>query len=289
MSSGTAGMSLDQLRDAITELPTIPETLTRILELLEDPTSGARDLAGVIRADAPLASKILRLANSPLYQKSRDITSIQECVSVLGYRTVRQVALCVAVISGLGRECRGKAGTLDYRDLWQHSVNVGAIAHALARRGHGVDPETVFLGGLLHDLGKFVLTICEPRLYGTVIAERAAAGVPLVVQERSVLGFDHTEAGAVLADAWNFPDDLQDVIRGHHAAAAGDPSQSLVAAADFLSNVLRPTSSDLGFSRTAVDGSELLEAAGLPAELPEAVLSELKVAMRAASSLVNLD
>lgn len=288
MPSGTAGMTLGQLRDAITELPTIPETLTRILELLEDPTSGARDLADVIRADAPLASKILRLANSPLYQKSRDITSIQECVSVLGYRTVRQVALCVAVISGLGRECDAKAGTLDYRDLWQHSVNVGAIAHALARRGGSVDPEAVFLGGLLHDLGKFVLTICEPRLYGTVIADRVSDDVSLVVQERAVLGFDHTEAGAVLADAWNFPDELQDMIRGHHLPEAGDPGPSLVAAADYLANELRPTCSDLGFSATATDGPALLEAASLPAELPAALLSELNAAMRAASSLVNL-
>lgn len=289
MSSGTAGMSLQQLRDAITELPTIPETLTRILELLEDPTSGARDLAGVIRADAPLASKILRLANSPLYQKSRDITSIQECVSVLGYRTVRQVALCVAVISGLGRECSSKAGTLDYRALWQHSVNVGAIAHTLARRGDDADPETVFLGGLLHDLGKFVLTICEPRLYGTVIADRSTARVALVAQERAVLGFDHTEAGAVLADAWNFPDDLQDVIRGHHAPADGAPEQTLVAAADYLANVMSPPSCDLGFAADVIDGPALLELAGLPSELSEALLSELKAAMRAASSLVNLD
>jgi putative nucleotidyltransferase with HDIG domain len=289
MSSGTAGMSLDQLRDAITELPTIPETLTRILELLEDPASGARDLAAVIRADAPLASKILRLANSPLYQKNRDITSVQECVSVLGYRTVRQVALCVAVISGLGRECSAKAGALDYRELWQHSVNVGAIAHALARRDGTVDPETVFLGGLLHDLGKFVLTICEPRLYGEIIANRRAAGVPLVTQEQGVLGFDHTEAGAVLADAWNFPRELQVVIRGHHHPDAGDHAQALVAAADVLANTLRPANSDLGYCASANGGQALLDAVGLPADLPADLRSELKHAMRDAASLVNLD
>lgn len=289
MSSGTAGMSLDQLRDAITELPTIPETLTRILELLEDPSSGARDLAAVIRADAPLASKILRLANSPLYQKNRDITSVQECVSVLGYRTVRQVALCVAVISGLGRECSAKAEALDYRALWQHSVNVGAISHALARRDGTVDPETVFLGGLLHDLGKFVLTICEPRLYGAIIAERRATGVPLVVQEERTLGFDHTEAGAVLADAWNFPGELQSVIRGHHRPAPGDRAQQLVAAADVLANTLRPAASDLGYSAAANDGPALLAAVGLTVDLPADLLSDLKQAMRDAASLVNLD
>ncbi len=289
MTSGTTGMSLDQLSDAITELPTIPETLTRILQLLEDPTSGARDLAEVIRGDAPLASKILRLANSPLYQKNRTLTTIQECVSVLGYRTVRQVALCVAVISGLGRQCESTAETLDYRELWRHSVGVGAVAHALARQHPEVEPETVFLGGLLHDLGKFVLTICQPRQYAGLIAERHRRGERLVDFEQRALGYDHTEAGETLAAAWNFPDELQELIRDHHPTGVVDLASAIVAAADYLTNLIDPPTSDLGFDAAAVDGEGLLLAAGLADGISDDLRSTLLDAIADASPLTHLD
>ncbi|MEZ4388737.1 MAG: HDOD domain-containing protein [Candidatus Krumholzibacteriia bacterium] len=289
MASGTTGMSLDDLRDAIAELPTIPETLTRILQLLEDPTSGARDLADVIRGDAPLASKILRLANSPLYQKNRDITTIQECVSVLGYRTVRQVALCVAVISSLSRESRAGEGILDYRDLWRHSVAVGAVAHALAAGRDDVDRETVFLGGLLHDLGKFVLTICQPRRYAEVMTLRREQGRPLVEVERAELGYDHTAAGATLADAWHFPPETLAMITGHHQSAASAPEVALVAAADYLAHLVQPSLSDLGFDADCVAGPRLLGTVGLPGEPSDELRATLAAAIEDASPLTHLD
>jgi putative nucleotidyltransferase with HDIG domain len=289
MSSDAPEVTLDGIREAITELPTIPETLTRILQLLEDPNSGARDLAEVIRNDPPLASKILRLANSPLYQKHREITTIQECVSVLGYRTVRQVALCVAVVASLGRECADREATLDYRDLWRHCVAVGTIAQSFARTVRHEAPETVFTGGLLHDLGKFVLTICHPRRYAETIAERRRSGRALVAVERSELGFDHAQAGRALADHWHFPAELLAMIAGHHDPVAPDRAVALVALADCVANTLTPPSSDLGFSVELIDASELYSQAGITRYQVEDLAEELTLAVEAAAPLAQLD
>jgi len=289
MAADSAGSALVQLRDTISDLPTIPETLSRILSLLEDPNSGARDLAEVIQGDAPLASKILRLANSPLYQKNRDIKTVQECVAVLGYRTVRQVALCVSVISSLGDECDRRKGTLDYRDLWRHCVATGALARELAKQVSHPEPEAVFTGGLLHDLGKFVMTLSQPQIYAEVIIARAQNGRHLLEVETEVLGYDHAQAGAFLAESWNFPPSLISCIGEHHSEAPVDDGVALVSLADYLANMLDPSASDLGFDAMKADVPQLYSAAGLVRDDVEAQFEELRSSIRAASPLMSLD
>ena len=289
MCAATNGMTLDQLRESVNDLPTIPETLARILKLLEDPNSGARDLAEVIRCDAPLASKILRLANSPLYQKNRTINTVQECVAVLGYRTVRQVALCVAVVSSLGNECEKRGATVNYRDLWRHCVAVGAVSQALARWSDNDDPEAVFTCGLLHDLGKFVLTLRFPRDYADLVSERCREGRALVDLELEKMGYDHAQAGAALADAWHFPAELVAAIGGHHDPEPADPTVALVTLADYLANLLDPSVSDLGFDAMVVDAERLYAAAGLARDDVETRLDDLREAITAASPLRNLE
>jgi putative nucleotidyltransferase with HDIG domain len=279
---------LGTLRDSIQELPTIPETLNRILDLLEDPDSGARDLAEVMRSDPPLAAKILRLANSPLYRKQRTLTTIQEGVAVLGYRTVRQVALCVSVISTLAGECAERGSPLDYRQLWRHGVTVGTLAGQLARLRGGLDPETVFTAGLLHDLGKFVLVLEFPGTYGSLLAERRREGRRLAEMERRELGFDHARAGEELANAWNFPVELAEPIGAHHDLQPPSVPAAVVALADDLGNRLDPPACDLGFDPDAVDPGPLYDAAGLTPAAVEAHREALDAALADAAPLRDL-
>ncbi|HOX26415.1 MAG TPA: HDOD domain-containing protein [Candidatus Krumholzibacteria bacterium] len=289
MRNGGRRTTLEQLRDSVTDLPTIPETLSRLLKLLEDPNSGARDLAEVIRYDAPLASKILRMANSPLYPKQRSLKTVQECVSVLGYRTVRQVALCVSVVSTLARECDRRRSVLDYRDLWRHCASTGAVAQQLAYLAGDAEPEVVLTCGLLHDLGKFVLTLNEPRDYAELLRARCDCGRPLVEIEREAMGYDHAQAGAALAEAWNFPAVLVATIGHHHDLAVAEPPVGLVGLADYLANLLDPATSDLGFDAMVVKPAPLYAAAGLDRDSVESRLDPLRKAIADSSLLHDLD
>ena len=289
MRTGNTCGGLAQLRDEIQDLPTIPESLARILQLLEDPNSGARDLAEVIRVDAPLSAKILRLSNSPLYKKSRSISTVQDCVAVLGYRTVRQVALCVSVVSSLAQECERRGVVLVYRDVWRHSVAAGAVAKYLAVRAAYHDPDTLFTGGLLHDLGKFVLTLQHPQRYGEVLVERRRRGVALVTLEAERFGYDHAQAGGVLAAAWRFPDELVRVIRDHHDATCLQRDVRLVALADYLAHLLEPVETDLGFDPTLTDLHEIHEAAGFEVDELEPAWPDLRLAIATLAPLRNLD
>jgi len=255
------------------ELPTIPDILFQILKILDDPDSGASDLAEVVRLDVALTARILRLANSPYYSTRGDMADIHRCIAVLGYRTIRQVAICVSVATSVVSAAARVKGQLDYRELWRHSVATGAIAKHLAEMSGYPEPEEVFTAGLLHDLGKFVLEIYSPRSYGQVIGSRRENSMSLVEMERDAFGFDHAVLGEAFGFSWRFPSMLTRCF-GHHHDLLGPPcvtgseehAVALVALADYLAHTLEPPACDLGFDRDSVNEEDLRAAAGLTGE-----------------------
>ncbi len=213
---------LEVLLQAIRDLPTIPETLIRILNTLDDPDSSVENLASIIRVDPPLSAKILRLANSPYYDGGGDLTDIGECISVLGFSTVREVALCVMLADTLMQACRRNELQFDYRGLWRHSVHTAVLARRLAQRVGDPDPGEVFTMGLLHDLGKFVQLLHEPLLFAEVLRRWTDSNRRLADVEKEVLGYDHAEAGGAFAEAWSFPSSVVAAIGAHHGAVSGE-------------------------------------------------------------------
>lgn len=266
----TAGpVDVRTLLKEVDDLPSIPETLIRILRVIDDPASGPADLTRVVRMDAPVMAKVLRLANSPYYCSRADLADINRCVAVLGYRTVRQVSICITVASSLMSAVENAGGQLDYRELWRHSVVTGAISRHLARVTAYPDPEEAFTAGLLHDLGKFVLEVYAPQTYGRLIRDRHERGLTLTEAERAAFGFDHAELGAAFAESWRFPPILVQAFGEHHEAACGRATTregrvtALVALADNLANTIDPTRGDIGFDPVAVDPDRLHHNAGL--------------------------
>lgn len=287
-------LDLQDLLSGMEELPSIPETLIEILKVLDDPDSGPSDLAQVVRLDAPLMAKVLRLANSPYYSSRGDISDINRCVSVLGYRTVRQVAICVSVATTLVTAVAKTRGRLDYRELWRHSVVTGAITKYLAGLSGHPDPEAAFTSGLLHDVGKFVLEIHSPEAYDRVIQARGESGRALVDLEQEVFGFDHAAIGGAFGQSWRFPEDMVRTFREHHTAMAGpasDPAEhavALVALADYLANTVDPPRSDLGFEPRLADPKRLHECAKLTVETVEEHLPQIRESIQLASAFLDL-
>lgn len=282
------------IRDA-EEIPTIPESLLQIMMVLDDPDSGPADLARVVRLDAPLMSKILRVANSPYYKNSGAISDINRCVAVLGYRTVRQMTLTISVATSLVAAVAKAGGRLDYRELWRHSVVVGAMSKELAVwMGYG-DPEEVFTAGLMHDIGKFILEIRNAEQYDAVLRRRAGSDGTLVELEREAFGFDHAAIGEAFCRVWTLPDRLTAAIGFHHGATPDHLGFhqamvcNLVRLADYLANTMTPPASDLGFNPKDADPGRLCAACGLGLHDLEARLPDLRTSVELAADFLNLD
>lgn len=285
---------LQNMLAGIEDLPSVPETLMEILKVLDDPHSGAMDLAEVVRLDAPLMSKVLRLANSPYYSQRGGITDINRCVSVLGYRTVRQVAICITVATSVVSAVSQSQGRMDYRELWRHSVVTGAIAKHLAGMVGYHDPEEVFTGGLLHDMGKFVLELHAPQEYGQLIERRSGSGRSLCEEEEEAFGFNHAQVGAAFGSSWRFPKLLTHCFGAHHLSRVGHPSDdtdhavALVALADYLANTMVPSRSDLGFDPRLVDSVSLHRAADIEVRFVEENLGNIRESIQLATAYLDL-
>lgn len=211
-------ISLCDLVNNSLRVSSLPEIYFQINEVLNDPHSSFADIADVIGADTSLSARLLKIVNSPFYGFPSEIDSISHAVSIVGTRQLRDLALATTVISYF------KGVSQDYVNMnsfWRHSITCGIAARAIAVHNREVNSERFFLAGILHDIGRLILfeNLSDAA---EKIMERFKGGNQLLFQiEREILGFDHTEIGAALLEAWGLPESLREMIACHH-----DPLQS---------------------------------------------------------------
>jgi putative nucleotidyltransferase with HDIG domain len=204
------------------ELPVLPEAAALVRGIIAR-EGGAREIVAVIEREPALAAAILRYANSIAYAGLREITDLQQAVTRLGLGAVEQTVLGLSARNAFTATDRTQERL--YRALWQHSITTALTARRLAPRAGAFSGETVFLAGLLHDIGKLVVLRCLATL-------RRRDAVRYTFQESAVLEFFealHCRAGEVLCQAWNLPSEIRDVVRRHHDEQLNGPDDQLVA------------------------------------------------------------
>lgn len=198
----------------ISHIATLPEVTVQIIEMVEDPSSSARDLHHLIAADPALTARMLKVVNSAFYGLPRQIASINRAVSLLGLNAVKNIA----VAASLAKLFRGGniGPHFDAHDLWTHSCATAAAAKAVAEiNGRNGASDEAFLAGLVHDVGILVELQHDRALFATAI-EQAAEGADLREVERMTLGETHEGFGAALCQHWKFPASLTWVAGHHH-------------------------------------------------------------------------
>ena len=237
---------LKALVQKITDLPTLPAMMATITRLMQDPRTSAEELGRAIATDPALVSKVLKLVNSAFYGFPGRISTITQAIVILGFSTIRNVVLTTSVLKAFN-----KAGTpaFDVGKFWEHSLLTGAIARSLAVEREANFIEETFIAGLLHDMGRIVLSQKLPAEFEKVLLVKQKAGIPQLAAEMSVLKLTHGEIGGWLARKWNLPMPFVEVMRNHHTPleilAQDPPAQKdtinlvfMVHAADALSKGL---------------------------------------------------
>ncbi|MHC4079603.1 MAG: HDOD domain-containing protein [Planctomycetota bacterium] len=241
MTEGVAdSSSILKLVNKTLELPTLPEVLIKLNQIIAEPESTADDVAKVISTDPAVSTNILRIVNSAYYGLQVRVSSINLAVSIRGFSMIKKVALKAAVFSMFARRKQNKCKHFDPAAFWKHSIFTGVAAKVLGaestrfRDHHGED---LYICGLLHDIGKIILLENEEEKYTHLLAQAAQNSRPELDVETQMLGFNHADVGSVLAIKWFLPEDLTIAIRYHHAPAK-DPFQkslsSLIHLADRL-------------------------------------------------------
>ena len=203
---------LDVILKRIDKLPTLPQTSQKILLAIEQEAS-AQELEKIITEDQALAAKLLKLVNSPLYAPAQPITSVRSAIVRLGFGEVRNVVLVSALNYML--KPQGTYKQFDLSLLWVHALAVARASFLLAQEEKFPDPETLYTGGLLHDLGRLTLAVFFPENFLHVLAIQEAKETSFWEAEQEI-GLLHTEVGALVAEHWRFSPALIAAIKNHH-------------------------------------------------------------------------
>jgi len=210
---------LENIREKIihvtNNLPTLPTIYTSISESMANPLTTADDIAKIIATDQAAASKVLRVANSPIYGFRGNIDTISKAIFNLGFNEVRNIVLALSVINFFS-----KSKSIDsFRpiEFWQHSIAVGIGARLIANESGIKNLENYFLAGILHDIGKLLIFQIAPEEYANVLETARNEKMFIRTVEKESFGLDHSTAGRYLADKWKLPEPLKNCISFHHS------------------------------------------------------------------------
>lgn len=213
---------LDELIASMPKLASYAGVLHELDEVLNDMNSTLTEICEVIEKDPAMAAKLLKLGNTCFFGFSRRVETVFDTISLIGIQQVRDLIAASTVMrmfDGISSE------HVNMESFWQHSLACGVAARILAIVGQLPKPEKHFTAGLLHDIGKLVLYARLPEQTSAVFQLCKGKKMLLREAEKAVLGYDHTEIGAALLQAWNYPFNLIHAVRFHHLALAAGAFQ----------------------------------------------------------------
>ena len=209
-------MSPEIIAQQVSELVSLPFVVVRINEMLDDHSSSASDIGELISQDPGLAAKVLRIANSAFYGVSYQVETISRAVTLLGTHQLRNIVVAAACVDAF-KKIPNKLMTME--DFWRHSMYCGLVSRALGRLSGFGDSETLFIGGLLHDIGVLAMFRMEPDLSRNALEinlDGSEGDLEIHEAEQRLFGFDHADVGGALLSRWKFPAKLTEIVAHHY-------------------------------------------------------------------------
>ncbi|MFO7653073.1 MAG: HDOD domain-containing protein [Candidatus Krumholzibacteriia bacterium] len=265
----------------IETLPSLSSVVVEFLELSKREYFCARDFEAILAKDQALVARLLKVANSGLYARSRTVASIAEAVVLVGFEDMKRMIFSVSAAGLLRRSLENYAYVRPH-GFWLHATGVGLAARCVARAAAPcpLRPDEAFVAGLLHDVGKLIIDDVLETAPGPRRVDLA--------EETSTIGLDHAELGEFILAQWNLPPSIVEAVRRHHPGPDG--RVPAVAAPVRLAQILctgwgvgQQDPADLGVEIDLTGHDDLLETLGLSAAKVPQVVWEIR------QSLVGLE
>lgn len=230
------------------ELPTLPAVAVRVLEVTGRDDSSLDDVVRLLESDPALTTRILQLVKRADLGVRGDVTTVARAVSLLGFDSVRSSVLALSVFQTLHQNNTPTGGHFNRESFWKHSVAVACCAELLAEQlaqtvaaSNRITPATAFVAGLLHDIGKVALDAILPKSFNRVVEGTDLLRGNIADLERNIIGLDHLVIGKRLAERWQLPASLREVIWLHGQLSEALPASvenpalvNLITLADLL-------------------------------------------------------
>jgi putative nucleotidyltransferase with HDIG domain len=210
----------EKIIKAAKDLPPMPDVIFKIQRTLLDPNAYAQQIADLIETDQALATRVLRMANSPFYGMTGKVSSVHHAAVILGFRTLGELTTIASFSELMGNKLPGYGYRAD--ELWKHSLAVALASRHIAQKLNPELVNDVLTAGLIHDMGKLILDpyVLEQREIFDDFLE--ATEQTFLKAEKHILGFDHAEIAYEICKHWKFPESLALCIKYHHYPSLSD-------------------------------------------------------------------
>jgi len=186
----------------------------KIMEIISNPDSSFAELVGIVKYDQGMTANLLRICNSAYFGLAKEITSVKQAVAYLG---INKVASLIMMGNSADNFKEAQAGyDLTEGELWKYSVSSALMAQDLAEKRHLSNISLIFTAALLKDIGKVILNTYVKDSFEAINKAVQDNGLTFLDAEKEVIGIDHAELGARVAEQWNFSPVMVNIIRNHH-------------------------------------------------------------------------
>ncbi len=200
-----------------TTLPTMPQVVVRFLEISADERCDMQQVVSVLKADPGICSELLRMTNSALFGVTRQVSSLQQAIALLGMGRVRTLVLGRYLVDRLDASA-GQFEGMSFSYYWRRALATAALATRFAEVLAPRQREEAFIGGLLCDTGVVAMLQAIGKVYSQIVVDYAPLhGDDYAGRERSALGLTHADVSAMILEKWMLPPAVVEAVRLHHA------------------------------------------------------------------------
>ncbi len=207
-------LDVDELINKVDVLPHNFHIAVKAAKLLDDFNVDINELSQTIGSDQALVTQLLKLCNSAEYGFSKKISSVNDAITRLGFKTLKSLVFAIVSKGSLNKKLEGY--DLDKGELWRNSLTCAVYSKYLAEITKYKDPELAFTAGLLRDIGKLIVHQYVKSKYKKILKVVESEKISFYEAESQVLGYNHSQIGAKIALKWNFPKVLVETIEFHH-------------------------------------------------------------------------
>jgi HD-like signal output (HDOD) protein len=190
------------------DLPPMPHVASRAISMVEDPDATANKLSDLLSSDTALAARVLKIANSAMFSRQREISTLNQAIMLIGFKSLKGIVVAAAL-----RQINRSFGELE-KLVWEHSMCTALCSTLICKTLKKSYVEEIFLLGLLHSLGQIVLMSNKETspAYQEVIDLISEKKISFTEAEQEVYGFSHPLIGALVAKKWNFSSETCQII-----------------------------------------------------------------------------
>ncbi|MCS6961421.1 MAG: HDOD domain-containing protein [Deltaproteobacteria bacterium] len=190
-------------------VPSLPANAQKAFLVASNPKSDLRDIQEIIEADESFSSRLLKIANSVYFDRGKKAKTVPEALVIIGLSEAKTF-LSSTYMTEIFSKMHGLRAL-----LWNHNIAVAILAKWLNSFKNEFEPDLAFLAGLMHDIGKLMMHIRLGSDYERIIEKASRSN--FIEAEAELFPFDHTDVGLLIAEEWNFSEELKNAIKFHHA------------------------------------------------------------------------